>query len=168
MSTLWTWPVNMHNALFNSATSLFLVLETTPPCLRRQCVWLFCFLVNSSSSPITLIMTHGSLSVTFESKWMVTQSLPLILLVAIGVVLVGTRAVQFVQRVVFKVLPFGAASDTSLSDVCIGVMITGSHYLYFRTCSSGTLTSRGFFKKAPAFFDDPSNTACGVGRGGAG
>jgi hypothetical protein len=65
---------------------------------------------------------------------MVTQSLPLILLVAVGVVVVGTRAVQFVQRVVFKVLPFGATSDTSLSDVCIGVMITGSHYLYFRTC----------------------------------
>jgi hypothetical protein len=80
-------------------------------------------------SPVVLF----SFSVTYESKWLVTQGLPLILLLAVGLVLVLTRGLQFVQRKVFKVVPFGATGDLNLVDVCIGVLITGSYYLYFRT-----------------------------------
>ena len=70
---------------------------------------------------------------TYESKWLVTQGLPVILGVVVAVVLLLTRLVQFLQRVVFKVVPFGAVGDVNLIDVCIGVLITGSYYLYFRT-----------------------------------
>ncbi len=72
-----------------------------------------------------------SFSVTFESKWMVTEALPLILLAAVLVVMACTRVLQLMQRTVFHVLPFGALSDTSLVNVCIGVLISGSYYLYF-------------------------------------
>ena len=64
---------------------------------------------------------------------MVTESLPLILLGAVGVVVLATRLLQFLQRVVFKVLPFGALGNLSLLDVGIGILITGSYYLYFCT-----------------------------------
>ncbi len=74
-----------------------------------------------------------SFSVSYAAKWMVTQSLPLILVGSVGIVVLLTRVLQFVQRKVFKVLPFGAAGDLHLSDICLGVMITGSYYLYFRT-----------------------------------
>ncbi len=85
---------------------------------------------HSSHPPLTL----SSFSVTFESKWIVTQMLPLILVGAVGIVLLLTRLLQLVQRRVFKVLPFGSTGDINLVDVCIGVLITGSYYLYFRTC----------------------------------
>jgi hypothetical protein len=78
-------------------------------------------------------LLRDSFAVSYASKWLVTQGLPLILLAAVGTVMVLTRALQYVQRVVFKVLPFGAAGDLDLADVCIGVLITGSYYLYFRT-----------------------------------
>jgi hypothetical protein len=74
-----------------------------------------------------------SLTVTYESKWLVTQCLPLLLALCVGIVLVVTRAVQLVQQRVFHVLPFGALTDVNLQDVCVGVMITGAYYLYFRT-----------------------------------
>jgi hypothetical protein len=67
---------------------------------------------------------------------MVTQALPLILLSAVVVVFILTRVLQFVQRKLFKVVPFGAAGDLNLMDVCIGVLITGSYYLYFCTSES--------------------------------
>jgi hypothetical protein len=71
--------------------------------------------------------------VSYESKWLVTQMLPLILVGAVGIVLALTRMLQLVQSRVFRVLPFGATGDINLVDVCIGVLITGSYYLYFRT-----------------------------------
>jgi len=74
-----------------------------------------------------------SFTVNYEAKWMVTESLPLILLGAVGVVVLATRLLQLMQRVVFRVLPFGALGNLSLVDVCIGILITGSYYLYFRT-----------------------------------
>ncbi len=45
----------------------------------------------------------------------------------------ATRLLQFLQCVVFKVLPFGALGNLSLLDVGIGILITGSYYLYFCT-----------------------------------
>ena len=78
-----------------------------------------------------------SFSVTYEPKWMVTQALPLILMSAVVIVFILTRVLQFVQRKVFKVVPFGAAGDLNLVDVCIGVLITGSYYLYFCTSARG-------------------------------
>ena len=38
-----------------------------------------------------------------------------------------------VQQYVFHVLPFGANAEVSITDVCIGILITGSYYLYFLT-----------------------------------
>ena len=46
----------------------------------------------------------------YSSRWFVIQSLPVVFATAIVVVLVWTRVLQCVQRVVFKVLPFGATS----------------------------------------------------------
>jgi hypothetical protein len=76
----------------------------------------------------------SSFSVSYEPKWLVTQCLPIILVLAVGVVLASTRLLQLLQRKVFKVVPFGAAGELNLVDVCIGILITGSYYLYFRTC----------------------------------
>jgi hypothetical protein len=64
----------------------------------------------------------------------VVQSLPLILLGGIAVVMAGTKVLQLVQSKVFHVLPFGALSATSLSDVCIGILISGLFMLYFGMC----------------------------------
>ncbi len=70
---------------------------------------------------------------SYEAKWLVTEALPFILVFSVLVVLAATRVLQYVQRTVFKVLPFGAVGELNLIDVCIGVTITGSYYLYFRT-----------------------------------
>ncbi len=43
----------------------------------------------------------------------------------------GTKLLQEVQRRVLKMLPFGALSELNLLDVCIGIFITGTYYLYF-------------------------------------
>jgi hypothetical protein len=74
-----------------------------------------------------------SLSVAFEAKWYIVEALPIMLAVSIVVVVAGVRVLQVCQRVVFRRLPFGATSDTSLTDVVIGIFITGLFYLYFRT-----------------------------------
>ena len=68
---------------------------------------------------------------------MVTEALPFILMFAVLIVLIGTRLLQFVQRKVFGVVPFGAAGELNLVDVCIGILITGNYYLYFRTWHGG-------------------------------
>ena len=73
-----------------------------------------------------------SFSVNYESKWLVTQSLPVLLFASVVIVLFATRALQWIQRKVFHVLPFGATGDINLVDVCIGILISGSYYLYFR------------------------------------
>ena len=44
---------------------------------------------------------------------------------------------QAVQRYVFRVVPFGEHTEVSIADVCIGILITGSFYLYFRTSYGG-------------------------------
>ncbi len=89
--------------------------------------------VSLASFNLELLAPECSFSVNYEAKWLVTESLPVILVAAVLVVLVGTRVMQFVQRTVFKTLPFGAAGDVNLVDVCIGILISGSYYLYFRT-----------------------------------
>ena len=61
-----------------------------------------------------------------------TASLPLILVAAVLIVVCMARLLQFIQSSIFHVLPFGATSDTTLTDVCIGILITGNYYLYFR------------------------------------
>ena len=55
----------------------------------------------------------------------------LILLVGIVVVMAVTRAIQLAQQHVFHTLPFGALSKLSLTDVCIGIFISGLFMLYF-------------------------------------
>ena len=86
-----------------------------------------------ASFNLDLLAPECSIAVNYEAKFFVTEALPVILLFAVVVVLIATRVLQFVQRTVFKVLPFGALSELSIVDVCIGVMISGSYYLYFCT-----------------------------------
>jgi hypothetical protein len=79
---------------------------------------------------LELLAPECSFAVNFEQKWFVTQLLPVILGTSILVVLGVTKALQCIQRVVFKVLPFGAITDTNLVDVCVGIFITGVFHLY--------------------------------------
>lgn len=80
---------------------------------------------------LELLAPECNIQVNYEGKWFVTQSLPLILAFAIVVVVVATRLLQLLQRLVCHVLPFGATSDVSLTDTCIGILITGVYHLYF-------------------------------------
>ena len=68
------------------------------------------------------------------SQLWATQRQNFLLLIGVLVALVGTKALQTVQSKVFHVLPFGALSATSLSDVCIGILISGLFMLYFGMC----------------------------------
>ncbi len=102
---------------------------------------------------------------------MVTASLPVLLLFSVGVVLLGTRLLQHVQRTVFKVLPFGAVAELNLLDVCIGILITGSYYLYFRTFAVlGPATASGLcawkiraMASGLCYSGRPQEVGCAVG-----
>ncbi len=63
------------------------------------------------------------------------QSLPLILLMGVGLALVGTRLLQTVQSRVFHVVPFGLMSKFSIEDTCVGMLVSGMFMLYFGTCT---------------------------------
>ncbi len=78
-----------------------------------------------------LLAPECSVSLNFEAKWYIIQSLPLILLAGIGVVFVGTRTLQWIQQRLFHSLPFGALSTLSLLDVSFGILISGLSVLYF-------------------------------------
>ena len=101
--------------------------------------------VSLASFNLELLAPECTLKVNYLDKWLVTQSLPLFLLLAVGVVLVGTRLLQYIQRVVFKVLPFGALAELDLVDVCIGILISGNYYLYFRTFLAYLLCAEGAY-----------------------
>jgi hypothetical protein len=64
----------------------------------------------------------------------IVQSLPLILVGGIAIVMTATRGVQLVQRHVLHVLPFGSLGQFSLSDVCIGILVSGLFMMYFGAC----------------------------------
>jgi hypothetical protein len=49
-------------------------------------------------------------------------------------VMAVTRALQLVQSKVFHVLPFGALSNVSLLDICVGIFVSGVFMLYFGAC----------------------------------
>ena len=85
-----------------------------------------------ASFNLQLLAPECSFSINYEDKWLVTASLPFILLASVLVVVAGAKILQCVQSKVFHVLPFGATSDARLTDVCIGILITGNYYLYFR------------------------------------
>ena len=72
-----------------------------------------------------------SVELNFEEKWYIVQSLPVILFGSVGVVILGTRALQWVQRTLLGRLPFGALSALNLIDVCIGIIVSGMFMLYF-------------------------------------
>ncbi len=61
----------------------------------------------------------------------IVQALPLFLIGGILFVMLVTRALQLVQSKVFHVLPFGALSNLSLVDVCMGIFVSGVFMLYF-------------------------------------
>ncbi len=77
-----------------------------------------------------ILAPECSFSVNFEAKWLVVQLLPVMFLVVVALVVTATRIVQWVQQRVLHVLPFGAASDVSVLDTGIGVLITGLFHLY--------------------------------------
>ena len=82
-----------------------------------------------------LLAPECSVSIDFETKWYIIQSLPLTLAVCIAGVVCVTKGLQFLQRTVLGVLPFGALSAVSLVDVCLGMLISGIFMMYFGTCS---------------------------------
>ena len=49
----------------------------------------------------------------------------------VGIAMAGTRVVQLVQSRVFHTIPFGALSNFSLVDTCIGILVSGLFMLYF-------------------------------------
>ena len=78
-----------------------------------------------------LLAPECSVSLNFEAKWYVIQSLPLILVLGVALVMAVTRAVQLTQRYVFRTLPFGSLSKLSLVDSCVGILVSGVFMLYF-------------------------------------
>ncbi len=78
-----------------------------------------------------LLAPECSVSLNFETKWYIVQSLPLILIGGICVVLSATWIIQQVQVRVLHTLPFGALRQVSLTDVCVGIAISGTFMLYF-------------------------------------
>jgi hypothetical protein len=64
----------------------------------------------------------------------IVQSLPLILVGGIAVVVAATRVVQLVQTRVLHVIPFGSLGQFSLSDVCVGILVSGLFMMYFGAC----------------------------------
>jgi hypothetical protein len=79
---------------------------------------------------LEILAPECSFSVNFEAKWLVVQLLPVMFVVVVALVVTATRIVQWVQQHVLHVLPFGAASDVSVLDTGIGVLITGLFHLY--------------------------------------
>jgi hypothetical protein len=80
-----------------------------------------------------ILAPECSVSLNFEAKWYIVQLLPGLLFAGIGVVLVGTKAIQLVQVKLLHTLPLGALSAVSTVDVCIGVCFSGVFMLYFGT-----------------------------------
>ncbi len=91
---------------------------------------------------LELLAPECNFAVNFEQKWFATQLLPVILGASIVIVLVATKTLQWTQRVVFKVLPFGSTSDTNLVDTCIGIFITGVYHLYLCECACAPAVNR--------------------------
>jgi hypothetical protein len=60
----------------------------------------------------------------------IVQFLPVLLVAGILVVMSCTRLLQIIQSKVFHVLPFGALSPISLTDVCVGILVSGLFMLY--------------------------------------
>jgi hypothetical protein len=65
---------------------------------------------------------------------MVIQSLPLILVGGVVLVLVGCRALQWLQEFVFHVVPFGKLTNFNVTDACVGILVSGLFMLYFGAC----------------------------------
>jgi hypothetical protein len=83
---------------------------------------------------LELLSLECSVSVNFTTRWYAVQALPLVLLAAILVVCCTIKAMQWVQRVVLRVLPFGAIGGLSLLDIAVGLQLAGSYTLYFGAC----------------------------------
>ena len=88
--------------------------------------------ISVASFNLDLLAPECSISVSFKEKWLLTMSLPLLLLMATTIVVNMVRALQCVQRRVLKRLPFGAMNELDLTDVSVGIVISGLYYLYFR------------------------------------
>ena len=61
----------------------------------------------------------------------IIQSLPLLLVCGILAVMTGTRLLQLVQSRVFHVLPFGSLNTLTLTDICVGILVSGLFMMYF-------------------------------------
>ncbi len=57
----------------------------------------------------------------------------MLLFFGVALVLGATRLLQFVQSNVFHTVPFGALSKFSISDACVGVLVSGWFIMYFGT-----------------------------------
>lgn len=78
-----------------------------------------------------------SFTVTYSTKWFLTESLPIMLVLVILSALIIARLFQSAQRLILRRLPTGATSDVHLTDVCLGILITGLYYTYFVVVRTG-------------------------------
>ena len=78
-----------------------------------------------------LLAPECSVTLNFETKWYIVESLPLILLGSIVIVIGFVRGLQRGQQWLLGRLPFGAMSSLNLIDVCVGIFISGSFMMYF-------------------------------------
>ena len=87
-----------------------------------------------ASFNLQLLAPECSFTINYADKWLVTAALPIVLVGAVLIVVTCTRLLQCVQSRILHVVAFGATGELSLTDVCVGILITGNYYLYFRTC----------------------------------
>ena len=123
---LLSW-YNLNGQDFIQLLSMFANFDFTWPSQLTSLYHVFS-LVNFN---FDLLAPECSVSLNFEEKWFIVQSLPLLLFLSIAVVIVGTRVLQEIQRVLLGRLPFGSLSALNLIDVCIGIGISGVFMLYF-------------------------------------
>ena len=61
----------------------------------------------------------------------ITQSLPLLFAGAVLLLLLGVKALQWVQARVFHVVPFWSMGSVTIGNVCTSILLGGMFMLYF-------------------------------------
>jgi hypothetical protein len=80
---------------------------------------------------LELLAPECSFTVSYSTKWFLTESIPIMLVCTVLIVLTSAKVFQTGQRVLLGRLPTGAVSDVHLTDVCLGIVLTGLYYVYF-------------------------------------
>ena len=83
---------------------------------------------------IELLAPECSFTISYSTKWFLTESIPVMLVCTVVIVLISARVFQLGQRLLLGRLPTGATSDMHLIDICLGILLTGLYYVYFGEC----------------------------------